>query len=479
MVKLRNDFLWGGAVAAHQLEGGWNEGDKGISIADIATAGTNDKPREITDGILKDQFYPNHEAIDFYHRYPDDIKIFAELGINAFRTSIAWSRIFPNGDEERPNEKGLEFYDKLFDELLENGIEPVVTLSHFEIPYHLVTKYGGWRNRKLIKFFVRFAKTVFTRYKNKVRYWMTFNEINNQPAINKGSLLTNSGLLLKKNENAEKLMYQASHYEVVASALAVQIGHQINNNFKIGAMIAMVPIYPASSDPKDIFKAQRAMQARYWFADVQAKGQYPKWLVKYQEDSNFDLDITLEDLDVLKAGKVDYIGFSYYMSMTIKSKENEPANYKYEEERDIVNNPNIPTSEWGWQIDPKGLRYSMNWLNDKYGLPLFIVENGLGAVDEINHNHQIHDDYRINYLKDHIEQMEIVVADDGIDLIGYTPWGFIDLVSAGTGQMSKRYGLIYVDKDDSGNGTLNRYKKDSFFWYKKVIESNGENLGNL
>ncbi|MFT8812149.1 6-phospho-beta-glucosidase [Oenococcus sp.] len=476
MAKLKKGFLWGGAVAAHQMEGGWDLGGKGISIADIMTAGTNDQARQITANIDQNHYYPNHEAIDFYHRYPEDVQLFADLGINAFRTSIAWSRVFPNGDEAEPNEAGLAFYDDLFDALLKKGIEPVVTLSHFEIPYHLVTKYGGWRNRKLIGFFVNFARVVFNRYKDKVRYWMTFNEINNQSALNDGSILTNSGIITATGENKEEAMYQAAHYELVASALAVQIGHQINPNFQIGAMIAMVPLYPATSDPKDVFKSQRAMQARYWFADVQAKGKYPNWLTKYQKDSNFHLDITLSDLDVLLAGTVDYIGFSYYMSMTVKSKKDEPINFKYEEQKDIVRNPTIPESEWGWQIDSRGLRFAMNWLNDRYGLPLFIVENGLGAVDQLDDQHRVHDNYRINYLKDHIHQMEIAVDFDGVDLIGYTPWGFIDLVSAGTGQMSKRYGMIYVDKDDAGHGTLKRYKKDSYFWYQKVIASNGEDL---
>ena len=480
MAKLREDFLWGGAVAAHQLEGGWQEGGKGVSVADVMTAGANGVERTITDGVLPGYNYPNHDAIDFYHHYKDDVKLFADLGLKAFRTSIAWTRIFPNGDETEPNEAGLQFYDDLFDELLKNGIEPVITLSHFEMPYHLVTEYGGWRSRKVIDFFVRFATTVFKRYKNKVRYWMTFNEINNQANVGtEFALFTNSGVKVKPGEDAEKVMYQAAHYEVVASALAVQIGHQINPDFQIGAMIAMVPLYPISPRPADIFKAERAMQTRYWFADVQANGEYPAWLTRYQERAGFNLDITLEDRDVLKQGKVDYIGFSYYMSNTVKAKDDEPDSYKYEEDKDIVRNPTVEASEWGWQIDPQGLRYAMNWFNDRYKLPLFIVENGFGAIDKIDADGHVHDDYRVNYMREHIEQMELAVDVDGVDLIGYTPWGFIDLVSAGTGQMDKRYGLIYVDKNDKGEGTLARSKKDSFYWFQNVIKTNGEDLTDV
>ncbi|MCD2257340.1 6-phospho-beta-glucosidase [Lactobacillus sp. CC-MHH1034] len=474
---LPKGFLWGGAVAAHQLEGGWDQGGKGVSIADVMTAGANRIERRITDGVKAAEYYPNHEGIDFYHHYKEDIKLFAEMDFKAFRTSIAWTRIFPNGDEAEPNEAGLEFYDRVFDECHKYGIEPVITLSHFEMPYHLVKAYGGWRDRRMIDFFVKFATTVFKRYKNKVKYWMTFNEINNQTDYQREfAIFTNSGIQVKPGENAEEVMYQASHYEVVASALAVQIGHQINPDFQIGAMVAMVPIYPATSKPQDIMKAERAMQARYWYLDVQVKGQYPSWLTAYQRRAGYDLDITLADLDVLQAGKVDYIGFSYYMSFTVASKDNEPVDYHYNEAADLVANQFLQQSEWGWQIDPEGLRYVMNWLNDRYQIPQFIVENGYGAVDKVEADGKIHDDYRIDYLRQHIEQMELAVAVDGVDLMGYTPWGCIDLISAGTGQMSKRYGFIYVDKDDQGQGSLQRSKKDSFEWYKKVISSNGEDL---
>ncbi len=477
-MSFRKDFLWGGAVAAHQLEGAYNVDGKGLSIVDVVTAGTREKKRRITDGIVSGEYYPNHEAIDFYHHYKEDIKLFAEMGFKCFRTSIAWSRIFPNGDETEPNEAGLQFYDKLFDECLKYGIQPVITLSHFEMPLHLVKKYGGWRSRRLIHFFVKFAEICFKRYKNKVKYWMTFNEINNQANfLNEESVYFNSGIQYAKEEKKEEVMYQAAHYELVASAQAVKVGHEINPDFVIGCMIAMCPIYPYSCKPEDILMAEKAMQKRYYFADVHVKGEYPCNILKYWERKQFHIDITEEDLSILNQGCVDYIGFSYYMSFAIDHKQNNPY-YDYIEEEMLVKNPYVKASDWGWQIDPIGLRYSMNWFADRYCVPLFIVENGLGAYDKIEQDGTIADDYRIEYLREHIVQMKKAVEEDGIDLIGYTPWGCIDLVSAGTGEMDKRYGFIYVDKHNDQTGTLARSRKKSFYWYKKVIETNGENLDN-
>jgi 6-phospho-beta-glucosidase len=475
-MTLRKDFLWGGAVAAHQLEGGWNADGKGISVADVMTAGANGVERRITDGVQPGENYPNHEAIDFYHRYKDDVKLFGELGLKCFRTSIAWARIFPKGDETEPNEAGLQFYDDLFDECLKNGIEPVITLSHFEMPYHLVTEYGGFRNRKLIDFFVRFAETVMTRYKDKVKYWMTFNEINNQTNFDRDfAPFTNSGLLFKAGENREEIMYQAAHYELVASAKVVALGHKINPDFQIGCMIAMTPIYPSTCKPEDMMAATVAMQRRYWFADVHIRGHYPAYIEAYLNRRDFKLDITEEDLADLAAGPVDYIGFSYYMSTAIKDQAGAPY-FDYNENQDLVKNDYVERSDWGWQIDPLGLRWSMNWFYERYEKPLFIVENGFGAIDEIAADGSIHDDYRVDYLKAHIRAMLEAVEIDGVDLIGYTPWGIIDLVSAGTGEMKKRYGVIYVDKDNDGQGTLERSRKDSFDWYQRVIRTNGEEL---
>lgn len=471
---LNKDFLWGGAVAAHQLEGGWKEGEKGVSVADVMTAGANGVAREITDGVLPGRNYPNHEAIDFYHHYKEDIRLFAEMGFKCFRTSIAWTRIYPTGVEKEPNEAGLRFYDDMFDTCHAYGIEPVITLSHFEIPYYLVKEYGGFRDRRCVELFERFAGTCFERYKDKVTYWMTFNEINNQANYQEDfAPFTNSGLKYEPGDNREQLMYQAAHYELVASARAVKLGHSINPDFKIGCMIAMCPIYPFSCNPEDMMMSVSAMQKRYWFADVHARGVYPSYMKAYFGRKGIRLDITAQDEADLKAGCVDYIGFSYYMSFVVKAAPENPE-YDYDESKDKVDNPYIRTSDWGWAIDPKGLRYSMNWLYERYGLPLFIVENGFGAYDTIGEDGDIHDDYRIDYLRAHIEAMKECVKQDGVELMGYTPWGCIDLVSAGTGEMEKRYGFIYVDKDNQGNGDLHRSRKDSFYWYQNVIKTNGE-----
>lgn len=475
-MAFRNDFLWGGAVAAHQLEGGWQEGGKGPSVADVMTAGANGVPRRITDGVIPGENYPNHEAIDFYHHYKEDIKLFAEMGFKCFRTSIAWTRIFPQGDEAEPNEEGLKFYDDLFDECLKYGIQPVVTLAHFEMPYGLVKKYGGFRNRACIEFFVRYAKVCFKRYQHKVKYWMTFNEINNQSAYtSEHHLFQDSGLLIHEGDNKEALMYQAAHYELVASALAVKAAHEINPDLQVGCMIAMAPIYPHSCRPEDMMAHTDAMHKRYWFADVHVHGTYPPYVLKHLERNNISLDITDEDRQSLAEGTVDYIGFSYYASYVTRDHGRAPF-YTYMEETDMENNEYLPKSDWGWTIDPLGIRYSLNWMYDHFRLPMFIVENGFGAIDVMEQDGTVNDQYRIDYLKAHIAAMKEAVDYDGVDLLGYTMWSPIDIVSASTGEMKKRYGFIYVDKDNDGNGTLARSRKKSFAWYKHVIETNGEEL---
>ncbi|EPZ0378678.1 6-phospho-beta-glucosidase, partial [Enterobacter hormaechei] len=404
MSGFKAGFLWGGAVAAHQLEGGWKEGGKGVSVADVMTAGAHGVPREITNGVMEGKNYPNHEAIDFYHRYKEDTKLFAEMGFKCFRTSIAWTRIFPKGDELEPNEAGLQFYDDLFDECLKHGIEPVITLSHFEMPFHLVTEYGGWRNRKLIDFFVRFAKVVFERYQHTVKYWMTFNEINNQANFHEDfAPFTNSGLKYAPGEDREPVMFQAAHYELVASALAVKAGREINPSLQIGCMIAMCPIYPLTCAPDDMMMAMNAMHRRYWFTDVHVRGKYPQHLLNYFERRGFALDITEEDKVALTQGCVDYIGFSYYMSFATKATADNPT-LDYDESKSLVSNPYVQKSDWGWQIDPVGLRYSLNWFWDHYQLPLFIVENGFGAIDVQESDGTVNDQYRIDYLSAHIRE---------------------------------------------------------------------------
>ena len=470
------NFLWGGAVAAHQLEGGWQSGGKGLSVADVMTAGTHEVPREITDGIIEGKNYPNHEAIDFYNRYKDDVKLFAEMGFKCFRTSIAWTRIFPKGDELEPSEAGLKFYDDLFDELLKYNIEPVITLSHFEMPLHLAKAYGGWTNRKLIEFFVRYAECVFRRYKDKVKYWMTFNEINNQATVDNDFFgWTNSGVLFSKFENKQAALYQSAHHQFVASALAVKKGHEINPAFKIGCMVAWIPCYPYSCNPNDMVTSVEAMHDKTYFADVQVRGHYPAYAKKLWERTNSAPVILEGDDKILAEGTVDYIGFSYYMSNTVKADAVSNSN-QYGKAKNSVENPYIKVSDWGWSIDPVGLRYTLTTLYERYEIPLFIVENGFGAIDVKEADGSVKDDYRIEYLKAHLQQVKKAVEIDGVDLMGYTPWGCIDLVSATTGEMKKRYGFIYVDKNNDGSGTLVRSRKLSFYWYKKIIESNGETL---
>lgn len=479
MSKMPKDFLWGGALAAHQFEGGWNQGGKGPSVVDVMTAGAHGVPRKITDLIEEEQFYPNHEAIDFYHRYKEDIALFAEMGLKCLRTSIGWSRIFPKGDELEPNEEGLRFYDQVFDELLKYGIQPVITLSHFEMPLHLAREYGGFRNRKVVDCFVRFAEACFHRYKDKVKYWMTFNEINNQMDVSNPLFLwTNSGVTVKEGENAKEVMYQTAHHELVASALAVSIGKKINPDFQIGAMVSHIPIYPFSSNPEDVMLAEEEMRQRYFFPDVQVRGYYPSYALKEFEREGYSITMEPKDAEILHNGTVDYLGFSYYMSTTVKSdvKNNNTGDIVNGALPNAVENPYIKASDWGWSIDPTGLRYVLNRLHDRYQIPLFIVENGFGAIDTVEADGSIHDKERIAYLKAHIEALEKAVMYDGVDLIGYTPWGIIDIVSFTTGEMKKRYGMIYVDRDNQGKGTMSRSKKASFYWYQEVIKSNGEKL---
>lgn len=471
MNRLPENFLWGGAVAANQLEGAWDVAGKGVSIADVATAGALNKRREYTDGILEGKYYPSHEAIDFYHRFREDIKLLAEMGFKCFRLSIAWSRIYPKGDETVPNEEGLKFYDEVFDECLRYGIEPVVTISHYEMPYALVENYGAWRSRALIDFYLNFARTIFTRYKDKVKYWMTFNEINVivfQPFIP-------AGIKLREGERKEQVCFQAGHHQLVASARAVSLGHEINPDFKIGCMLLYPLTYAQTCNPEDVMAAHEAMNKSYFFSDVQVRGYYPSYMKKYFERNEIHIEMESEDEVHLKRGTVDYIGFSYYMSL-VAAGDNSKGTGTGGNMLHGGANPYLKASDWGWQVDPVGLRISLNYLYDRYQLPLFIVENGLGAEDVQNEDGSIDDNYRIDYLRQHIAELKKAVILDGVTLMGYTSWGCIDLISAGTGEMKKRYGFIFVDKDNEGNGTLARTRKKSFFWYKKVISSNGEDL---
>ena len=473
---LSENFLWGGAVAAHQLEGAWDEDGKGISVSDVMTAGAHGVKRKITDGIVEGENYPNHRGIDFYHTYKEDIALFKEMGFKCFRTSISWPRIYPTGEEPEPNEAGLQFYDDLFDELLKNNIEPVVTLSHFEMPYALVQKYDGFRSRKCVDYFVKYAETVMERYKDKVKYWLLFNEINNQTNMtNEIFAFTNSGILFKEGENREQAVYQAIHYELVAGAMAVKKGHEINPDFQIGCMLAMVPVYPATCNPDDVMRCEEVMRDRFLFGDVYVRGYYPSYVRTLWKNKGIEIHTEPGDEQILREGTVDYISISYYMSSTVIADKTKPDLLE-SGFPGTVRNAYIKASDWGWQIDPVGLRYSLNVLYERYQLPIFVVENGFGAYDTADETGYVKDDYRIAYLREHVKELKKAVELDGVEVLGYTVWGCIDVISFGTGEMKKRYGMIYVDQDDLGNGTLKRSRKESFYWYKRVIETNGKEL---
>ena len=469
------NFLWGGALAANQCEGGYKEGGKGLTTVDLCPAGAN--RRKVMEGKidvlkpLENEYYPSHEAIDFYHRYKEDIALFGEMGFKCLRVSIAWSRIFPNGDEETPNEEGLKFYDSMFDEMRKYGIEPVVTICHFDTPIGIIEKFGGWKNRKFIDFYLNYCKAIFTRYKDKVKYWMTFNEINmilHLPFLG-------AGVRFEEGENELQIKYQSAHHELIASALATKMAHEIIPGSMVGCMLAAGEFYPYSCNPEDVLLAKEKDRENLFFIDVQSRGEYPGYAKRFLRENGIEIEFGENDKEILKNNTVDFIGFSYYSSRCAST---DPEILKGQTAGNVfktVRNPNLKVSEWGWQIDPLGLRITCNSLYDRYQKPLFIVENGLGANDVIEEDGSINDDYRIEYLREHIKAMKEAVI-DGVDLIGYTPWGCIDIVSASTGEMKKRYGFIYVDKDNEGNGTLERRKKKSFYSYKDVINSNGENL---
>lgn len=473
--KFPENFLWGGALAANQCEGGYKEGGRGLTTVDLCPAGEN--RRKVMEGKidvlrpLENEYYPSHEAIDFYHRYKEDIALFAEMGFKCLRISIAWSRIFPNGDEKTPNEEGLKFYDAIFDEMLKYGMQPVVTICHFDTPIGIIEKYGGWKNRKFIDFYLNYCEAIFNRYKDKVKYWMTFNEINmilHLPFMG-------AGVRFKEGDNEIQVKYQSAHHELIASALATKMAHEIIPGSMVGCMLAAGEFYPYSCNPQDVLLAKEKDRENLFFIDVQSRGEYPGYAKRFLREKGIEIKFEENDEEILKNNTVDFIGFSYYSSRCASS---DPEVLKGQTAGNVfktVRNPNLKVSEWGWQIDPLGLRITCNSLYDRYQKPLFIVENGLGAVDKVEEDGSINDDYRIEYLREHIKAMKEAIK-DGVDLIGYTPWGCIDIVSASTGEMKKRYGFIYVDKDNEGNGTLNRSKKKSFYWYKNVISSNGEEL---
>lgn len=483
MRKFPEGFLWGGATAANQFEGGWNLGGKGWSVSDVAKAHfdvdvkdykSNNEitTRDIEEGLAhpEDEVnYPKRHGSDFYHHYKEDIALMAEMGFKTYRMSIAWSRIFPNGDDKEPNEEGLQFYDDVFDELISYGIEPLVTMSHYEPPLNIVLNYDGWYSRQVINMFVRYVETICERYKNKVKYWLTFNEVDSMIR----HPYTTGGLVRErfKDKNFEGVIFQAMHHQFVASALATKICHEIIPNSKVGCMLTKLTYYPYTCRPEDVLAAQQKMRSIYAYSDTQVFGEYPVYLLSYFKNNNIQIVKEEQDDEIMKKYPVDFISFSYYMS-SCEAADTTGLDVTSGNTLLAVKNPYLEMSEWGWQIDSIGLRISLIELYDRYRKPLFIVENGLGAKDILTEDKKVHDQYRIDYLKEHFKCMLDAIIEDGVELWGYTSWGCIDLVSESTKQMSKRYGYIYVDADDYGKGTYNRYKKDSFYWYKKVIENN-------
>ncbi|MDO4466497.1 MAG: family 1 glycosylhydrolase [Bacillota bacterium] len=480
--KFPEGFLWGGATAANQYEGGWNEGGKGMSVSDCAKHHfhedvTNYKAQNAisTEDLMAalkstdNSLYPKRKASDGYHRYKEDIALFGEMGFKVYRMSIAWSRIFPNGDDLEPNEEGLQFYDSVFDECIKHGIEPLVTMSHYEPPVNLVLNYQGWYSREVIDMFVRFVKVICERYKNKVKYWLTFNEVDSMIR----HPYTTGGLIEDRfpGQNFEEVIFQAMHHQFVASAIATKICHETIPGSKVGCMLTKLTYYPYTCKPEDVLKMQQDMRSTYCYSDTQVFGEYPAYLLARFKNNGINIKMEDGDLEVMKQYPVDFVSFSYYSSSCVAA-DTTGLDVTAGNTIMALKNPHIPSSDWGWQIDPIGLRISLVDLYDRYRKPLFIVENGLGAHDKLVDG-KVDDQYRIDYLEAHFKEMLNAIELDGVELMGYTSWGCIDIISESTKQMSKRYGYIYVDADDYGNGTYDRYRKKSFGWYKHVIETNG------
>lgn len=480
LFNINHDFLWGASTAANQVEGAWNVDGKGPSVMDSLSTIPGSSHRVEEDDITKDTYFSSHHASKFYENYQEDIRLMGEMGLKAYRMSIAWTRIFPKGVEEEPNEAGLAFYDKVFDELKKYGIEPIVTISHYESPWYLA-KRGGWTNREMIEHYLKYCEVLFKRYKNKVTYWMTFNEIN--CALNQFGIRSALGTSFKMNspENNEQTRFQALHHQFVASAQAVRLAKKINPHFKVGCMIATMISYPLTCHPLDVWANYQNEQMKNMFcSDVMVRGYYPNYAKKYMRDHGIELDIEADDLAIMRQVTVDFYACSYYQTICISGQAEGTHLGQGKANGNLISdfgvkNPYLKESEWGWQIDSLGFRYMLNQIYDRYQIPIMIVENGLGAVDELTDDHKIHDNYRIAYLKEHVKEL-IHAIEDGVEVIGYMPWSAIDLIALSTGNIRKRYGFIYVDVDDQGKGSYQRFPKDSYYWYKQVIATNGSEI---
>lgn len=469
--KFPNDFMWGGSIAAHQCEGAWNRDGKGPAIMDFATQGSVDSQREFTSKVLADKVYPSHDAIQFYDRYEEDIALFAEMGFTALRISIDWSRIYPNGDDNEPNQKGIDFYSKVIDCLISYNIEPIVTLYHFELPMNLVHKYGSWTNRKVIDFYLRYVETVMNEYKGRVKYWVTFNEMNHiDPQTEASDIFTYmiAGLKYSDMLKPKETLAQVGYNMTLAGVKACELGRRIDSSNIMGCVFGLTPVYPINSDPQIALDALLATDRDYYQIDAMCKGSFPNYKILEYQKYGIEIGLHPEDKEFFKKGTLDFIGLNYYSSSVMMSEGNDSEKTLFT----AYQNPLLQQSKWGWAIDPVGLRYSVNHTYRKYNLPIMITENGLGALDIMDSNNLIHDEYRIDYIRDHLIELKKCCLDDGIPVLGYLTWGPIDLVSATTGEMRKRYGFIYVDKNDDGTGSYKRYRKDSFYWYRDVIKNN-------
>ena len=457
----RDDFLWGGAATAHQAEGAVEEGGKGLSIIDRRRI-----PEDGTDF---------RAGIDFYHRYKEDIRLLKEMGMNCYRFSISWSRIYPNGDDPEPNEEGLAFYEKVIDELLANGITPMPTLYHFDIPLHLAEKYGGFAERTVCFLFERYAETCFRRFGSKVKLWLTFNEQNTIE-----DQLEYYGIDPELQQSPE-IKYRVIHHVMLAHCLAVRAARRISPELQIGGMVVYPPVYPKSCAPEDVSAAQ-FMQHMFTdvYLDLFADGAYPSYFTAFLREKEIRLPIEPEDLDIFAENTVDFLAFSYYRSGCVSAKEEAAARTDPMRISDFATgtlspNPLLPRTRWGWTIDPVGFRIALDRVYSRYRMPVYVVEAGIGAWEEPDENHFVHDDYRIRFFADHLRQLRLAVSEDGVDVRSFLTWGPIDIISS-QGFMSKRYGFVYVNRGEKDLRDMKRYPKQSFSWIRKVFLSNGEEI---
>ncbi|GCF94657.1 6-phospho-beta-glucosidase [Enterococcus florum] len=475
-MKFSQDFLWGGSIAAHQTEGAFDQDGKGLGIMDLLTSGSYLRPREITKEIESGKRYPSHEGIDFYHRYKEDIRLFADMGFKALRISIDWSRIFPNGDDVQPNQQGIQFYSDLVDELLKYGIEPIVTLYHFEMPMAIVEKYDTWKNRATIDLYLRFCQVMGEALKGRVKYWITFNEMNHiDPKTEVSDIFTYilAGLKNSEIEEPQKTLAVISYNMTLASVKAVKLLHDLDPKNEVGCVFGLTPSYPKTCQPENMLKSFQDTLQEFYQIDAMVGGRFPKYKLFEYQKMGITLDYLDENQPAFAEGKIDFIGLNYYMSAvsTIKERSDQEGAFFGGEL-----NPYLEKSEWGWSIDSVGLRYLLNFVYHKYHLPIMICENGLGAEDIPSKDGTINDDYRIDYLQKHLSELKKAIFEDGVECFGYLMWGPIDLISATTGEMKKRYGFIYVNKHDDGSGDLSRVPKKSYYWYRDMISTQGVNL---